>query len=206
MKKVSSPHDKYFKTIFSKKETMRGFVLNILPDIAPFLRLETLKLDTDSYVDKNLQTHFSDLVYSCESENFKSVKIALLLEHKSYAVKNSYLQLLNYMLKIWEQNYILSSKSEEEHKKIQEKFEDLYENWGFDKGSFADKYFQKGRREGKREGFSEGIKKGEEKGKTEIAFNLIQKGMDNKFIAECIFLRIEEISKIRKRFLKKQKI
>jgi len=101
---VSTPHDKYFKQLFSQKAEMRDFLANALPQVAKFLDLSTLQLDTTSYIDKKLNVGFSDLVYNCRYNQNIEIKICLLFEHKSYIVNNPYLQLLGYMLKIWEQN------------------------------------------------------------------------------------------------------
>jgi len=101
---IATPHDKYFKQLFSQKAEMREFLAHGLPQVAKFLDLSTLQLDTTSYIDKKLNVGFSDLVYNCRYNQNIEIKICLLFEHKSYIVNNPYLQLLGYMLKIWEQN------------------------------------------------------------------------------------------------------
>ncbi len=103
MKNVS-PHDKYFKELFSKREIMLDFLNGALPHIAQHLELNTLEIDKTDYIDEELQNIFSDLVYNCQYKTYFSVKIALLFEHKSYTPEQPYLQLLGYMLKIWETN------------------------------------------------------------------------------------------------------
>ena len=50
-----------------------------------------------------IKEHFSDIVYTCFCKD-KDIRIALLFEHKSYCVTCPYLQLLKYLLKIWEAN------------------------------------------------------------------------------------------------------
>ncbi len=101
---IATPHDKYFKQLFSQKAEMRDFLANGLPEVAKLLNLNTLQLDTTQYIDKSLNVGFSDLVYNCQYHENIHIKICLLFEHKSYVVNNPYLQLLGYMLKIWEQN------------------------------------------------------------------------------------------------------
>jgi predicted transposase/invertase (TIGR01784 family) len=101
---IPNPHDKYFKQLFSQKAEMQEFLEKGLPQVAKLLDLNTLELDTTSYIDKSLNVGFSDLVYSCNYYQNIHLKICLLFEHKSYAVTNPYLQMLGYMLKIWEQN------------------------------------------------------------------------------------------------------
>ena len=101
---INSPHDKYFKQLFSQKSEMKEFLANGLPQVAKLLDLNTLQLETTSYIDKKLNVGFSDLVYNCQYSHNIEIKICLLFEHKSYIVNNPYLQLLGYMLNIWEQN------------------------------------------------------------------------------------------------------
>ena len=51
---INTPHDKYFKQLFSQKSQMREFLANGLPQVAKLLDLNTLQLDTTSYIDKKL--------------------------------------------------------------------------------------------------------------------------------------------------------
>ncbi len=104
MNTISSPHDKYFRQIFSGKAEITDLILNGLPAVAKHLDLKTLELDNTSYIDKRLGTNYSDLVYNCVYKNQLTIKIALLFEHKSNIVAIPQLQLLGYMLKIWETN------------------------------------------------------------------------------------------------------
>jgi len=104
MENIANQHDKYFKEIFSRKEEMIDFITNALPQIAKYLDINTLQLDTTQYIDKRLQVGYSDLVYNCKYANKVDLKIALLFEHKSQPENFPHLQLLAYMIKIWETN------------------------------------------------------------------------------------------------------
>ena len=104
MEHIASHHDKYFKEIFSRKEEMSDFITNALPQIAEFVDFTTLQLDTTQYIDKNLQIGYSDIAYNCLYKNKIKLKIALLFEHKSQTEDFPHLQLLGYMLKIWQTN------------------------------------------------------------------------------------------------------
>jgi len=104
MESIASQHDKYFKEIFSRREEMCDFIENALPQIARHLDLSTLQLDATQYIDKRLQVGYSDLVYNCKYKNKVDLKIALLFEHKSQPEDYPHLQLLGYMLKIWQTN------------------------------------------------------------------------------------------------------
>ncbi|MEW6617983.1 MAG: Rpn family recombination-promoting nuclease/putative transposase [bacterium] len=102
---ITNPHDSFFKEIFSKKENASDFINSILPDVLKKnLDLSTLELDNNSYVNEELQENFSDIVYNCVYKNKHKIKISLLFEHKSKVVKYPHLQLLKYMLRIWETN------------------------------------------------------------------------------------------------------
>ena len=102
-KNLINLHDRFFKELFSKKEEVSEFVIKIFPqEIAENLNFETLELDKTEYVDSKLRTRFSDVVYNCKYGKETQVKISLLFEHKSYPESYPHLQLLGYMLKIWE--------------------------------------------------------------------------------------------------------
>jgi len=104
MENIASQHDKYFKEIFSRKEEMIDFITNALPQVTKYLDINTLQLDSTQYIDKRLQVGYSDLVYNCKYANNVDLKIALLFEHKSQPENFPHLQLLAYMIKIWETN------------------------------------------------------------------------------------------------------
>ncbi len=102
-KNLINSHDRFFKELFSKKEDVSEFVAKTFPpEIARSLDLETLELDKTEYVDRRLRTSFSDVVYNCKYGKDTNIKISLLFEHKSYPESYPHLQLLGYMLKIWE--------------------------------------------------------------------------------------------------------
>lgn len=94
---LKKPHNNFFQTVFSHQGIMEDLISQLLPDLAQFLHLETLKLDKTSYIDEDLQDTYSDIVYDCELKNGHHSKIALLFEHKSYQPKHPKFQLLDYM-------------------------------------------------------------------------------------------------------------
>ncbi len=99
-------HDKFFKALFSNKAAVSEFVQKILPsEVGQKLDVETLALDKTEYVDEELRTHFSDIVYHCDyqSDDGKRIntQISLLFEHKSRPEKYPHLQLLKYLLNVW---------------------------------------------------------------------------------------------------------
>ncbi len=112
MTNINHSHDKFFKTIFSKKEAVAEFIEKLLPkDISQHIDLDSLVLDNTEYTDEQLKTHCSDVVYNCDyiSEDIGNkqdkripIKISLLFEHKSYPEKYPHLQLMRYFLNMWE--------------------------------------------------------------------------------------------------------
>ena len=94
MKKIN-PHDRFFKETFSKKEEVQDLVINTLPkQLSAKLNFTSLQLDNTSYIDEELKENFSDLVYNCKYKGKKTIKISLLLEHKSYKPDYIHIQLL----------------------------------------------------------------------------------------------------------------
>ena len=64
MKKLNNPHDKFLKETLSRKENAVGFIQNYLPqEIVTMIDLDNIKIEKDSYITKNLQEYFTDLLY-----------------------------------------------------------------------------------------------------------------------------------------------
>ena len=98
------PHDTFFKFVFSQKQLMEGFVRELMPDIAEHLDLGTLIIDNETYINEKLNKFYSDVVYNCQLKEGKSIKVALLLEHKSVPQSYPHLQLMEYLMGIWRKN------------------------------------------------------------------------------------------------------
>jgi predicted transposase/invertase (TIGR01784 family) len=102
-KNMINSHDKFFKELFSKREEVSEFISKTFPsELTQKLNFETLELDKTEYVDKKMKTSFSDIVYNCVYGKDIKIKISLLFEHKSYPESFPHLQLLGYMLNIWQ--------------------------------------------------------------------------------------------------------
>lgn len=106
MSEISNPHDRFFKEVLSHHEASRDFLLYYLPpEIAGMLDTTTLELTKDSFVDKDLREHFSDLLYKVDLKRGESAYVYVLFEHKSYPEPLIGLHLLRYMVRIWEQSF-----------------------------------------------------------------------------------------------------
>jgi len=104
MTDITNPHDRFFKEALSRQEVARDFVAHYLPgDISALLDLDSLMVRKDSFVDKELGEHFSDLLYSVDLKQRGLVYVYLLFEHKSFVERLISFHLLRYMLRIWEQ-------------------------------------------------------------------------------------------------------
>lgn len=104
MSELQNPHDQFVKSVWSKPEVAVSFLQNYLPSqVVDAIDFQSLELSHDSFVDQELRPHHTDLLYKVRLKDRKEeVFIYVLLEHKSYSERFVALQLLRYMLKIWE--------------------------------------------------------------------------------------------------------
>lgn len=104
MSDLNNPHDKFFKESFAQLEVARDFLRNYLPaDVTPLLDLAQLELEKETFIDPDLQEHFSDLLYSAPLiDTDLTAFVYILLEHKSYPDPLTPFQLLRYMTRFWE--------------------------------------------------------------------------------------------------------
>ena len=99
--KVPNPHDKFFKLTFSNMAVAGDFLDNYLPQsIVDIIDLDTLEPQKDSFINKELQESFSDLLFRVNINNREGY-LYFLFEHKSYASPDVAFQLLRYMVEIW---------------------------------------------------------------------------------------------------------
>lgn len=109
---ITHAHDKFFKTTFSDVEIAKDFMRSYLPkDVLDVVDLNTLVPQKDSHVDKKLKEQFSDLLFRVDI-NKREGYIYFLFEHKSYNDKMAVIQLLRYMVEIWEEK-IVKEKAKE---------------------------------------------------------------------------------------------
>lgn len=101
-RKVESPHDKLFKETFSHLKVTRSFLHHYLPPgVMKFLNTDTLKLEKDSFISKDLEESYSDLLFSTDIDG-KEGYVYFLFEHKSYADRTVTFQILKYMAEFWD--------------------------------------------------------------------------------------------------------
>src|SRR5438132_7368109 len=103
-----SPHDPFIFQQLSELEKARPFLQEFLPPLlARKVRWEALELVQSRFVDPQLRSHFSDLVYRAEweesGEHNKTLFFYLLFEHKSFVDKLAPLQVLVGMVSLWQE-------------------------------------------------------------------------------------------------------
>jgi predicted transposase/invertase (TIGR01784 family) len=101
---IHQPHDKFFKSTFECREVVEEYLQAFLPEpILSKIDRESLELDPTSYVNEALSAHYSDIVWKVNYGN-KKIKITLLFEHKTAPDVYIQLQLLQYMIDVWNKN------------------------------------------------------------------------------------------------------
>lgn len=99
---IQNPHDKFFKETLGNVETAKDFITHYLPEqLLQVIDISTLEIQKDSFINEELQENFSDLLFKINICN-KDGYLYLLFEHKSYLDRGITLQLLKYMVEIWE--------------------------------------------------------------------------------------------------------
>ena len=102
---INNIHDKTFKEFFSHPEEAKDFVHSTFPkELLEKLDLSTFEPEPSFYIDESLSEYFSDIVYNCLYFGKIKIKICLLFEHKSRPEEYPHLQLLQYLLGIWNRN------------------------------------------------------------------------------------------------------
>ena len=110
MEQLPTPHNNFFHFALSHLPNARGLIeMQLSPQALATLKLETLRLCTGSFVDADLREKFSDLLFSVEladpagSDRHDEALVYFLFEHKSQSDPLTVLQLLSYIVRIWEQ-------------------------------------------------------------------------------------------------------
>ena len=98
MAEVATPHDAVFKTFLSRVETARDFIeLHLPPSLIKICKLETLRLESGSFVEDDLRPYFSDILYSLETTSGHGY-VHVLIEHQSSPDKHMSFRLMRYAI------------------------------------------------------------------------------------------------------------
>ncbi|MGL4682591.1 MAG: Rpn family recombination-promoting nuclease/putative transposase, partial [Hafnia alvei] len=93
---VNTPHDAIFKTFMSHTETVRDFLGIHLPaNLLAICDLQTLQLESGSFVDEELRSSYSDILWSLQTRKGRGYVYALI-EHQSSPDKHMAFRLMRY--------------------------------------------------------------------------------------------------------------
>ncbi|MCB1159605.1 MAG: Rpn family recombination-promoting nuclease/putative transposase, partial [Leptospiraceae bacterium] len=108
-------HDKLFKATMSDKENALDFFRNYIPpDLLKGLNLNSLQLEKESFVDEALKEGFSDTLFRVDLISGENAYLYVLFDHKSKPDRFIGLQLLAYMVKIWQRQHHSGKKKRKE--------------------------------------------------------------------------------------------
>ena len=107
-RKDHEPHDAVFKAFFSDAKIARNYLLHYTPeaihrhiDFTVFQKIDT------AFVSSRFGISFSDVLYETRLASGAPARLLFLFEHKSYVPSLPvHLQLLDYLLQIWEDDLI----------------------------------------------------------------------------------------------------
>ncbi len=102
---INNENDKFFKGMMSLQIVVKDYIQQFVPkNILDKLDLDTLELDSNSYITDELSEFFSDMVWQCRyKKSGRRAKVSFLHEHKSYKPKYPHFQLLDYIRETWRQ-------------------------------------------------------------------------------------------------------
>ena len=100
-----NPHDKFFKSYFYEAKAVRDFVEHVLSrEYYSQLDMSTLEREDRSFITEDLREYFADVIYAVRCRG-KQLKLAFILEHKSYRDQNVTFQLIKYMNNYMQREY-----------------------------------------------------------------------------------------------------
>ena len=93
---ASTPHDAVFKTFLRHPETARDFLQIHLPaSLRELCDLQTLKLESDSFIEENLRAYYSDVLWSVKTTDGDGY-IYVVIEHQSTPDAHMAFRLMRY--------------------------------------------------------------------------------------------------------------
>ena len=95
---ASTPHDAVFKTFLRHPETALDFLQIHLPaSLRELCDLQTLKLESDSFIEENLRAYYSDVLWSVKTTDGDGY-IYVVIEHQSTPDAHMAFRLMRYAL------------------------------------------------------------------------------------------------------------
>jgi predicted transposase/invertase (TIGR01784 family) len=113
--KIINPHAMFFEKVFSRTDVVTDFLQNYLPEkVVSQLDLSTIKLEKKTFVSNELKSTQSDLLFRVKTNDDLFLRIYILLEHKSYLDRWVMLQLLGYIVQIFENQRQVNKQKRQE--------------------------------------------------------------------------------------------
>lgn len=92
-----TPHDATFRQFLTQPEVARDFMeLHLPAELRAICDLNTLKLESGSFVEDNLRQYFSDVLYSLKTTAGDDGYVHVLLEHQSTPDQHMAFRLIRY--------------------------------------------------------------------------------------------------------------
>jgi predicted transposase/invertase (TIGR01784 family) len=100
--KVIANHDKFFRGSMERLEIAKDFfAAHLAPSVLKKIQLDTLMLESSTFIDEVHKELRSDILYSVTVDN-KIGYLYLVVEHQSKPDKLMAFRLLNYVCRIWQ--------------------------------------------------------------------------------------------------------
>lgn len=101
---TATPHDAIFKTFLSHPATAQDFLQLHLPDaLRTICDLETLKLESGSFVEDDLRAYYSDMLWSLKTSEGDGY-IYTIIEHQSTADAHMAFRLIRYAIAVMQRH------------------------------------------------------------------------------------------------------
>lgn len=92
-----TPHDATFRQFLTQPEVARDFMeLHLPAELRAICDLNTLKLESGSFVEDNLRQYFSDVLYSLKTTAGDDGYVHVLIEHQSTPDQHMAFRLIRY--------------------------------------------------------------------------------------------------------------
>ncbi len=108
-----TPHEATFRQFLTQPEVARDFMeLHLPAELRAICDLNTLKLESGSFVEDNLRQYFSDVLYSLKTTAGDDGYVHVLIEHQSTPDRHMAFRLIRYAVAAMQRHL------EEGHKKL----------------------------------------------------------------------------------------
>ncbi len=100
---ITTPHDACFKSFFTREPFVKDFIRCYIPEeIKAHLDMDTLVLDSGSFVAEEFKSWYSDVIATLQlTGSRQELELYFLFEHKSRPDRFARLQTLNYQVQKW---------------------------------------------------------------------------------------------------------